>query len=158
STEAVESPASLRTKTSLLRVEASGVGPGVENSVGQPFGVEQPRVVDGPVITSAIGERGIVAPAAVLLIVAAFGVFDAFGAVCDWVSFWSMRFVPSRPSVVPNAWPFAVWAAAQVPLPSTIPTTANPMMKFRIIPLLARSPTSRRRYHEPQLRRRLASL
>src|SRR5882724_4588305 len=47
STDAVASAASLFTNTSLLRLLGRGVGPGVENNVGQPLGVEQPRVVEG---------------------------------------------------------------------------------------------------------------
>src|SRR5258707_810556 len=74
-TDAVASPASLFTNTSLLRFESSGVGPGVENSVGHPLGVEQPRVVEGPVMISTIGSIGIAAPGAVTL---NDGVLEAF--------------------------------------------------------------------------------
>src|SRR5207253_1168179 len=104
-TAAVAFPASLFTNTSLLRFESSGVGPGVENNVGQPLGVEQPRVVEGPVMTSTIGSIGIAAPGAVLLIVDVFGVLAAFGAVWVPVSLWSITFDPARSRVVPKARP-----------------------------------------------------
>jgi hypothetical protein len=48
--------------------------------LGQPELLEQPRVRDGPVTTSAIGAAGSVAPAAVASNAFGFGVFAGFGA------------------------------------------------------------------------------